>query len=183
MKSSKGFCEIGFLLCWLVSQVSFGVTCPAPEKVSGSLGHFNQSERETADFVDRAPGQDDIPIPNQPPQVGIKFRARPDCDSSQYFNQRGCPAHSLDKTVFNHVVLNRFCSGDSGTVWCYYKTPNNTMISVNMSEASGRTCRIARPAGAGWRSDRFMSRCDAVDIENCSFEFQEGRLPSALFLQ
>lgn len=186
MKSSK---KIRFLiipsLFLLASRISFAVTCPDPDKVSGSLGRFSQSEKETASFMDKSPGQeDDLDAAQRQGHEGIKFQVRPDCYSSDNFNMRGCPQNAFTTVTFSHVILNKFRSGDKGTVWCYYQTPDGSMISVNIDSARGGTYKGASPSGAGWGSmGRLLYRCQSTNVEGCPFDFEEGRLPNALSVE
>lgn len=184
MKISQKILLFCSWLSLIVTSLALAVTCPNPEKVSESLGGFDLSKKETSDFVDKSPGQeDDLDARQRQGNQGIKFQARPDCYSSDNFNMRGCPQNAFKEMTFSHAVLNRFRSGDNGTVWCYYKTPDGSMVSVNMDSVSGGTYRVVTPSGGGWiSSGQLMFKCQGTTVDACPFDFEQGRLPDALSL-
>lgn len=184
MKKLKNLFFVPPGLFLLISGGSFAVTCPDPEEVSESLDKFSLAEKETASFVDNRPGQVDRFDRQQPEEeMGIKFRVRPNCYSSNNFTMRGCPPKAFTTVTFSHAVLNRFRSGDNGTVWCYYKTPDGSMISVDIDAPSEGTYRVANPSGSAWSSEgRLLYRCQPAtqQVESCSLDFESGKLPNAL---
>lgn len=174
-------------LGFLPNNQNFAVTCPDPEKVSGSLDQFDLSKKETSSFIDEGRGQVDefTEYPEGEPYspTGLKFQVRPNCYSSDNLNLRGCPKNAFTKVTFSYAMLNKFRSGDKGTVWCFYKTPDNAMISLHIDAPSEGTYRIANPVGSGWISlGRMLYKCEATQVESCSFDFAEGKLPDALSL-
>ena len=176
---SKCLKLMGPLIFLLFAEAGFSVTCPDPEKVSGSVTRFSLSDKETSSFVDKS--QIDDSRPDQRLQIGIKYQVRPDCYSSDYNTQKGCPKNSLAQMTFVKAVLNKFRSGDQGTVWCYYQTPEGTMTAVNIDFGKGGTYRVANPVGGAWNSlSRFMSVCKAYNVNSCPFDFERGEVPDAL---